>query len=206
MSLNPQLCFPLQGPTNGSHSPKIPVPYIGECFFASRDTCHVTISSTPNESFSGIGTVYLTNYRLVFVPKKPNNAFRGYELPLLYIQDFDVHQPILGANYMRGTCRHVMSGDDGHMVGWKVKFCNGGLGTMVPLFYATVAYIRTASANRNQACEDTDSVQYTSSPPEFVANAVVDPNDPTVVYVIQPQVPEEESLGEPKFPTAKKND
>ena len=111
---------------------------------------------------------------------------------------------------MRGTCLHVGDGNE-NVVGWKVKFCNGGLGTMVPLFYATVAYIRTASSNRNtfDGMEATppkdDSV--TSAPPEFVANAVVDPNDPTLVYVIQPQVPEDvESLGEPKFPTAKKND
>lgn len=208
MALNPDLHMP---PAMAYSQPSVrnipaPVPYMGEYIFASRDTCHVSISGEEPFSFSGFGKVYLTNYRLVFVPHKPNMTFRGIELPLLYIEDFDVHQPIFGANYMAGRCRRVDEPDRA-MLKWKLKFSSGGMGTMVPLFYATVQYIRTAVQNLNSVSTNEDEEHDdTVKPPPFVANAVVDPNDPTVVYIVeQPVQPPTEPI-KPKFPTAKKND
>lgn len=99
------------------------------------------------------------------------------------------------------------------MISWKLRFINGGMGTMVPLFYSTVAYIRTASRDHQHAPPEEDKVDAENEemykPPPFVANAVVDPHDPTIVYVVEQPcqgLPKEESVVEPKFPTAKKND
>lgn len=190
-------------PSGRNRNMPAPIPYMGEYIFASRDTCHVSISGEEPFAFSGFGKVYLTNYRLVFVPQKPTMTFQAIELPLLYVEDFDVHQPIFGANYMAGNCRRVDSPESA-LLSWKLKFSNGGMGTMVPLFYATVEYIRTAFRNLNE--KPSTGEEASAKPPPFVANAVVDPNDPTVVYVVEQPVRMPEEPIKPKFPTAKKND
>lgn len=192
-------------PSERNRNMPAPVPYIGEYIFASRDTCHVTISGEEPFAFSGFGKVYLTNYRLVFVPKTPNMTFQGIELPLLYIENFDVHQPIFGANYMAGTC-HRVDEPESSLLRWKIKFSNGGMGTMVPLVYATIEYIRTATRNLQTEIPDDQVEGEPMKPPAFVANAVVDPNDPTVVYVVEQPVQAPAEPMKPKFPTAKKND
>ncbi|KAI8102344.1 hypothetical protein M9435_005948 [Picochlorum sp. BPE23] len=218
MALNPNVYMPpaMAYATRERDRPKpAPVPYLGEYFFASRDTCHVSISGGGDDRFkhSGKGRVFLTNYRMIYLPDKPQGEFRGIELPLLFIQDFDVCQPILGANYLHGHCRRVDDPMGSPMLKWKLRFINGGMGTMVPLFYSTVAYIRTASqrqggeSHQQAPVVDEQKVDEMYKPPPFVANAVVDPNDPTIVYIVeQPPVPQEEPAVEPKFPTAKKND
>lgn len=170
--------------------------------------------------FSGGGQFFLTNYRVIFVPKNPTEHIQAIELPLLFIQDFDVSQPILGANNLHGTCKLVDDPDSYVRLKWKLLFTNGGMGTMVPLFFATINYIRVASRNQHYT-EDVymDGGQSSAhvqqqqeekpAPPPFVANAVVDPNDPTVVYVLaQPEMPQDVPYErqKPKFPTSKKND
>ena len=191
--------------------------YDGEVIFASRRTCtvtlaeHATASSSASAgiwfsrsrpaaspwSFSGSGTVYLTNYRLVFVAQKPTPEFQSVELPLLYIEEFDVSQPIFGANALHGTCRKVDgSGTTPPLVKWKVAFMAGGMSTMVPLFYQTVAYIRTAARRRGEPAAQAKRVPIQREIPDFVAHAVVDPNDPTVVYVVAEQQPEQDDQGD----------
>lgn len=170
--------------------------------------------------FSGGGQFFLTNYRVIFVPNKPTEHIQAIELPLLFIQDYDVSQPILGANNLHGTCKLVDDPDSYVRLKWKLLFTNGGMGTMVPLFFATINYIRVASRNQHYT-EDVymDGGQPSAhmqqlqeekpAPPPFVANAVVDPNDPTVVYVLaQPEMPQDVPYErqKPKFPTSKKND
>jgi len=209
MALNPDLHMPpvmaYSQPSGRNRNIPAPVPYLGEYIFATRDTCDVSISGEEPFSFSGSGKVYLSNYRLVFVPYKPTMTFQAIELPLLYLEEFDVHQPIFGANYMDGRCRRVDNPEA--MLRWKLKFTNGGMGTMVPMFYAVVEYIRTTSRHMNESTS-TSEEDISAKPPPFVANAIVDPNDPTVVFVVtenQPvQMPAEPI--KPKFPTAKKND
>jgi hypothetical protein len=210
MALNPDLHMPpvmaYSQPSGRDKNVPAPVPYMGEYIFASRNTCHVSISGEEPFSFSGVGKVYLTNYRLVFVPYKPTMTFQAIELPLLYIEEFDVHQPIFGANYMAGSCRRV-DNPEAALLKWKLKFSNGGMGTMVPLFYATVEYIRTSNRNMNSS-SSVDEEVVTAKPPPFVANAIMDPNDPTVVFVVAENQPVQLSAEpiKPKFPTAKKND
>ena len=104
--------------------------------------------------------VWLTNYRLVLVPSEPTPQFQAIELPLLYIHDFDVVQPIFGANYLHGNCHTEAPSTAGRTTGrtavppglaWRVDFANGGMSTMVPLFYQTVDFVRRVARDAGGA-------------------------------------------------------
>ena len=211
MALNPELhsFSPAYPVGRRPSSTPFPVPYAGEFIFASRDGSYLRVDGDPSFKFSGGGQVFLTNYRLVFVPKKPTQMIQAIEFPLLFIEQFDVKQPVLGANNLHGTCAIVSQPTS--KLKWKVSFTNGGMGTMVPLFYATISYIRVASQRpqqqpmyHQQPPQEGKPQEDVSKPPPFVVNAVVDPNDPTMVYVVQPELAEEKERKEPGFPVSKK--
>jgi hypothetical protein len=190
MALNPEL------ETSG---PK-PSLYAGEVMIASRPSCRLALEDTaapkatwferrPTSplAFCGAGSAYLTNFRLVFVADKPTQAFQSIELPLLYIREFDVVQPVFGANYLHGVCEPTADGNTAGMVKWRLSFMAGGMSTMVPLFYQTVAYVRSVASNRDAGVREPSRSGESAKPgkmSEFVASAVVDPNDPTVVFVV----------------------
>ena len=187
MSLNPEL-FEVAGA--GNHTTR-PVPYAGEVLLASRSSCRLALDDRARTRAAG--TMYVTNYRLVFVASKPTRAFRSIELPLLHIGDFDVVQPIFGANYLHGVCEPTADGRAAGLTGritWRVSFMAGGMSTMVPLFYRTVAYVRAVASSRDAGVREPSGEGEAAKPgkvPEFLATAVVDPNDPTVVYVVSEQ-------------------
>ncbi len=199
MSLNPEM--EAVNASGGNHATR-PVPYAGEVFIASRSSCRLAVEDTagaraawfarrpPSLAFSGAGTVYLTNFRLVFVASKPTPDFQSIELPLLYIRDFDVVQPIFGANYLHGICEPTADSSAAGMIKWRVSFMAGGMSTMVPLFYRTVAYVRSVASSRDTGVQEPSGSGEATKPgkmSEFVASAVVDPNDPTVVFVVSEQ-------------------
>lgn len=193
MALNPELYA-------ASGGPLLPRLYVGECIFASRPSCKLSTSfatsvasagvwfgrspSSPWE-FSGAGTVHLSNYRLVFIASKPTPEFQSIELPLLYIENFDVVQPIFGANYLHGQCR-TSGGTPG--LTWRLAFTSGGMSTIVPLFYQTVAYVRSVAGSQREQRTEEVPTKAKNLPrdvlPDFVNAAVVDPSDPCVVYVV----------------------
>lgn len=147
---------------------------------------NVPLSLSPSR-FSGGGTIFLTNYRLVFVPKKPTPAISAIELPILYIADEKVSQPIFGANNLTGVCTPVDSPPgSSERIKWKLSFTNGGMGTLVPLFYASIEYLRTTTRRRQQESAPAPAACMATAPPSFVQTAIVDPNDPTKVYLTQP--------------------
>lgn len=66
---------------------------------------------------------------------------------------------------------------------------NGGMGTLVPLFYASLEYIRVSNQRRNHHQEEQQEQKESEStikPPLFLNSALVDPNDPTTLYLTQP--------------------
>jgi len=151
--------------------------------------------------FSGAGSVFLTNYRLVFVPKKPTPQIQAIELPLLFIDKQDVRQPVFGANNLRGVCRPVDAPASGELIKWRLSFTNGGMGTMVPLFYSCLEYIRVSSRHRQQAPEPEPlQPEVPPKPPSFLATALLDPSDPTTVYLTQPVESSAQSIKPPQFP------
>ena len=166
-------------------------------------------SSFVDRRFSGPGTVFLTNYRLVLVPQKPTPQISAMELPLLLIDKHTVSQPIFGANNLSGVCRPVDAPHSGEEIKWKLAFINGGMGTLVPLFYATLEYIRVASRRRAREEETATPPPPQQQPveqpppataPAFLATAFVDPNDPTRIFLTQLVDPATQQAAPPKFP------
>lgn len=84
----------------------------------------------------------------------------------------------------------------------------GGCGTFIPLFCRDVAYIRAVASRQQQqaaaAAQEAAEAAARPSPaaaPSFstsLSHALVDPSDPTVVYLTQP-VPEQQAAEAPKW-------
>ena len=133
--------------------------------------------------------MFLTNYRMVFVPKKQTPTVQAIEIPLLFIDNEKVSQPILGCNNLSGLCRPVDAPpNSSERIKWRLNFTNGGMGTMVPLFYATLEYLRV-SARRSAPQIDPEPPAPMKEAPSFVKSAFLDPNDPTQIYLVSPVEP-----------------
>jgi hypothetical protein len=190
MALNPAL-LPM-----GPGAP-LPAPYAGEFICAARDGVRfeVTGLSDPNGGrlAFGSGCAYLTNYRLVFVADAPTAAASAVELPLLFIEGERVAQPIFTCNNLSGSVRPVGApASAAARARWRLDFKNGGFGTFVPLYYAAVAYIRTASRHAGAAADagaaaPAASAPPTLAPPSFLETALVDPGDPTRIFFVADQ-------------------
>jgi hypothetical protein len=196
MALNPAL-LPM-----GPGAP-LPTPYAGEFICAARDGVRfeVTGLGDPNGPSGsrlafGSGCAYLTNYRLVFVADAPTAAASAVELPLLFIEGERVAQPIFACNNLAGDCRPVGApANTTTRARWRLDFKNGGFGTFVPLYYAAVAYIRTASRHAGAAADAADagagvpatSAPPAAAPPSFLETALVDPGDPTRIFFVADQ-------------------
>lgn len=145
------------------------------------------------------GSIFLTNYRMVFVPSKPTPTITAIEIPLLFISNEKMSQPIFGANNLSGLVTPVDAPpNSSERITWKLSFTNGGMGTLVPLFYATLEYLRVSSRRRHQEAppppefEQQQPVQPDApkqEPPSFIQTALLDPNDPTKVYLTSPVDP-----------------
>ena len=65
-----------------------------------------------------------------------------------------------------------------------IYFSNGGVGTFLPLYFSSIDAAR--QAGHRQSSQE--------SLPQNVATAIVDPSDPTKLYLTQPAVPREQPL------------
>jgi len=135
---------------------------------------------------------------MVFVLKKPTPTIRAIEIPLILIENEKCSQPIFGANNLSGLATPVDAPpNSSERIKWKLFFTNGGMGTLVPLFYATLEYLRVSSRRRPQEAPPPEFEQQQPTkpavpnpePPSFVQTALLDPNDPTKVYLTSPVDP-----------------
>eukprot|EP00887_Chlorella_sp_A99_P002137 scaffold21.g2137.t1 len=190
MAANPPL---IQGPGNEL----FPAPYAGELIGLSRPGIDLSLTGVRTRSgkWTARGTAFLTNMRLVFVAKKldPESNLQAFELPLAYITQENFNQPIFGANNLVGKCYLVESGVGGEAVDWTLYFKEGGCGTFIPLFYRDVAYIHSVAERQQQeaaAAVPPPSLEPAPSFTTSLSTALVDPSDPTVVYLTQPVAPQ----------------
>jgi hypothetical protein len=124
----------------------------------------------------------LTPCRLVVVNTKDNNLFKSFDLPLGLMKNEDFKQPIFGANYISGICKplfNLLPGD----IKFKIWFMEGGCGTFVPTFLNMIASLRK---NNNQGIDQKFINSISSG--NFAKTAFVDPNDPSVIFLEQPDV------------------
>ncbi len=127
------------------------------------------------------GRLFLSDVRLVFVPSAARRggvpALTAFDLPLVYIRGEQFHQPIFGANYLSGACFSVpLGGPDGGAAphAFSLTFKEGGCGTFLPLFFSALAAARRAGTRPAGADVELDDLR---------ASALVDPADPTVVFL-----------------------
>lgn len=72
------------------------------------------------------GHVYLTNFRLLFVNNSKNDMLHELSMPFPKIKDFEIKQPMFGANYLQGR---ILAEPDGGWMGsatFEMVFKNGG--------------------------------------------------------------------------------
>jgi len=123
----------------------------------------------------------LTSCRVICVNKN-NSAFKAFDLPLSLISDEGFAQPIFGANYIHGTCKPLLNSLPGN-ISFKIWFMTGGCGTFAPAYLKMVS-----SCKRNRGRGAEQSVINSYQNPGNKKKAYIDPNDPSVIYLQQPEV------------------
>lgn len=185
MALNPQLFH------NG-----MPVPFINELFVLARDGVEFEVDKIPGTNSGCVkakGTIYLSNIRMVFVPKKPVGNFLAFDMPLLYVSDEKFHQPIFLCNNISASVEPVVPENENgalystHTI--KIRFKDGGCGTFVPLFFNLIKSVREHHQQQtaSMAQPRMDPLQAAQTPvDDMMRRAYVDPNDPTRIFLQQP--------------------
>ena len=140
-----------------------------EIKFESVDAQGLKLKSTT-------GVLYLTSLRLVYVAERPNRPdFKSFHVEFLELTNARMptfEQPIFGANYL-----DIQTNTGARIY---LTFTAGGAGTFLPVFYALL------DAATNAGCEP-PAVLRTVAEGRGGALAFVDPQDPSVFYVTQPQ-------------------
>lgn len=97
----------------------------------------------------------------------------------------------------------------GEALRFTLYFKEGGVGTFIPFFFRSCAYVRSiASRLPQQQQAQSEAVGYPppatgmgpSAMAPSAATALVDPNDPTKVYLTQPLEDGQQRPDSPKFP------
>ena len=120
----------------------------------------------------------LTSARVICLNEK-NSAFKAFDLPLALISNEDFQQPIFGANYLCGTCKPLLNSLPGN-IDFKIWLMNGGCGTLAPAY---LKMIKSCKRNKGRGAEQNVINSYQGG-----KKAYIDPNDPSVIYLQQPEV------------------
>ncbi|XP_051889132.1 WW domain-binding protein 2-like isoform X2 [Pristis pectinata] len=96
----------------------------------SQDHVELSFSDVSNnlEAFRGSrkGTVYLMPYQLTFVAKDSREALKSFTMPFYLMKGCEIKQPVLGANYIKGTINAEPNGGWEGSATFKLTFINGG--------------------------------------------------------------------------------
>lgn len=140
------------------------------------------------KTLSAKGKIFLTSARLVFVAKGFNMAgeyFKSFDIPLALMRHLDFKQPIFGSNYLELTVMPLY-GLIPAPAGVKIWFTKGGCDKFLRIFDAAKSQV-ASQLKAGRMAHDNDFNQKIRN--GFFANnsAYQDPNDPTFVYVQQPE-------------------
>jgi len=122
----------------------------------------------------------LTSARVICINRN-NSAFKAFDLPLNLISNEGFEQPIFGANYLKGSCKPLLNSLPG-IINFKIWLMNGGCGTLAPAYLRMVA---SCKRNRGRGAEQSVINSYQNGGKK---TAYIDPNDPSVIYLQQPEV------------------
>ncbi len=155
----------------------------GEFFVMKRNGVEFEFAVDKGNTYTGKGYVILTTCRLVCVNNpKYQSPFKAFDIPLALINKEEFKQPFFGANYIQGICKplfNMLPGD----IKFKIWFMEGGCGTFVPSFL-NMCYSLRKNNNKGLDSKLINSISSGS----FAKTAYVDPNDPSVIYLEQPEV------------------
>lgn len=124
----------------------------------------------------------LTTARLVCVNKDFKSKFKCFDIPLALIIKESFEQPIFGSNYLYCVCKPLLNLLPGNIY-TKIWFTTGGFGTFVPAFFNVLSNVR-----KNNSKGPTNKFINNVSTGIFAKNSYVDPNDPSIIYLEQPNV------------------
>ncbi|KAL9327241.1 hypothetical protein ACSQ67_007886 [Phaseolus vulgaris] len=114
----------------------------------------------------------------------------------LYVSGEKFNQPIFHCNNLSGHVEPVVPNDQHRALysthSFKIIFKEGGCGTFIPLFFNLIASVRQYNQHytmqaQAQAQSYVDPLQAAQTPvDEMMRHAYVDPNDPTKIFLQQP--------------------
>uniref|UniRef100_A0A7S0RKJ1 Uncharacterized protein n=1 Tax=Chlamydomonas leiostraca TaxID=1034604 RepID=A0A7S0RKJ1_9CHLO len=201
MAANPALVNTLQNEL-------VPAPFPEEAFVLKRTGVQFELEgvATTSGRWSCTGTLFLSNVRAVFIGDKADpSGLRAFDLPLVYLRNDSLHQPIFFCNNIKGQVwPAVQGGGPGGSLpphDFKIIFKEGGIGTFWPLYYTLSVRAKNAleeaQAAHRRGPVDANPAPYAEG---LVQRAFVDPSDPTTVYLAQPAVPPESRVKQaPKY-------
>jgi len=183
-------------------SSNIPLAIVGETFLVLRKDveCEITVSGM--KKLKATGSVYLTTERLAFVSSNPTVkdgfAFYSFGLPLNTLSKESFNQPIFGCNNLSGmesiSCGnliYVLNTSVGTVspypgsalpssIDFKLFFKNG-CGRFLSLFFLALRGARNPSA-----IPEENTLSSIAQRGQLDQVAAVDLNDPSVLYISQP--------------------
>ncbi|EDO05851.1 uncharacterized protein BBOV_IV002540 [Babesia bovis T2Bo] len=131
----------------------------------------------------GSGDTFVTTHRIVFVKnkdKKFNEQFSSLSLPYALIDEPRFRQPVFGSNYLEGVIKPDSSATIPiKETGMFYIYFDRGCGMFLKGFYMSYARIR------NNPAYTVNAHPFASG--SELGSAFVDPNDPTHVYIAQPE-------------------
>ena len=166
-------------------SPTQPAQIRGEHFLLQRTgiSCEINVPGLP--TLKGTGQLILTTLRMVFVVSKKVSLgdgmfFEAFDLPLTTLSEDKFNQPIFGANNLTGKVEPIVGGGLPGPATFKLIFKEGGCGTFLHFYLRARREIKTGGGRLGSLAA--------SGNLRMESAAFVDPNDPTVIFVVQPAV------------------
>jgi hypothetical protein len=164
---------------------RTPLALVGETFCLVRDGVAGRFESAEAGKVRAEGLVVLTTARLCFSPRGP--GARAFDVPLQGLLREAFQQPWFGANYLEGEVAPVPGRGLVNTVTWRFTFLSGGAGTFLRVFFSLMEQYRCLPAAAPAAAAFL-------APPAMqqwlhAQLALVDPSDPTTIYIEQPRQP-----------------
>jgi hypothetical protein len=158
----------------------------GEHFILRRSGIDFTAKDSANTKLKGRGELHVSTIRMVFIPSGAAGGMQAFDIPMANISGEKFNQPIFGANNLSGVVAALPNAVAGVVgsVDFKLTFNEGGCATFLQVFFKAIAELRAIPT----AVPVASAFSQSAAACTFVNAAIVDPNDPSVVYAIQPDV------------------
>lgn len=146
-----------------------------QTFYGESELCRrygVKLSATVDgKVYEETGIVYLTELSLQFKSFESDKCLFAIDMPLLYIENEEFHQPIFGASFLSGRTRPLSGSGLANKIDWKLIFYEG-VGNFIEMFLFYTKNIRIVN---DKAVHTINDVKY----------AFQIPGDDSVLYAYE---------------------